>query len=95
MPVNVVVQFQALAEKLPAFQTIMETVRVELPKTPGCQAVSVMQDADNPCRFTLVETWESQGRHKAHIESLVADGTWAHIASHLAAQPSSGYFHPL
>lgn len=95
MPVSVVVQFQALAENLPAFQTIMETVRVDLPKVPGCGGVSVLQDADNPCRFTLIETWQSRDRHSAHIESLVADGTWASIASHLDGPPSSGYFNAL
>lgn len=95
MSVNVIVQFNALTEKLPAFQAIMETVKADLPKIPGCQGVSIMQDFDNPCQFTLVETWESRERHSAHVQSLIADGTWAGIASHLDTQPSSGYFRTL
>ncbi len=92
MSVQVVVQFKALAEKQAAFEAIMESVKADLPKVPGCLGVSVMQDIDDPCRFTLVETWESQDRHKAHIGKLIADGTWAGIESHLDDQPGSGYF---
>lgn len=92
MSVNVVVQFKVLAEKQAAFQTIMASVKTDLPKVLGCLGVSVMQDLEAPCRFTLVETWESQDRHKAHIENLIADGTWAGIESHLDERPVSGYF---
>lgn len=95
MSVIVIVQFKALAEKQAAFQAIMETVKTDLPKVPGCLGVSVMNDIDDPRRFTLVETWESQDRHKAHIESLIADGSWTGIESHLDDQPSSGYFHQM
>lgn len=95
MPVNVVVQFKTLAEKQAAFLAIMETVKADLPQVPGCLAVSVMQSVEDPCRFTLVETWEDQGRHQAHIEALLADGTWAGIESHLENQPVSCYFQVL
>ncbi|WP_371136208.1 putative quinol monooxygenase [Devosia sp.] len=66
-----------------------------IPNTPGCMAVSVMQDVQGPCHFTLVETWESQERHSAHFDSLMANGTWAGMASHLATPPSSAYFRAL
>ncbi|KJF70658.1 putative quinol monooxygenase [Agrobacterium arsenijevicii] len=83
MSVSVIVQFKAMITSLSAFQTIIETVKIDLPSIAGCQAVSVMQDLEDPCRFTLVEVWESQERHAAHVANLIADGTWAGIASHL------------
>lgn len=92
MSVYLVVQFKSLAEKQIAFQAIMESVKTSLPQVPGCLGVSVMQDIEDPCRFTLVETWESQDRQKAHIKNLIANGAWAHIESHLDKQPDSGYF---
>ena len=95
MSVSVIVQFNALPGSLASFQSIMETVKIDLPTIPGCRGVTVMQDLEDPCRFTLVEVWESQARHAAHVEGLIADGTWADIASHLAAQPSSGYLRTL
>ncbi|WP_160320383.1 putative quinol monooxygenase [Rhizobium ecuadorense] len=95
MSVNVIVQFKALTASLSAFQNIMEAVKVDLPKISGCRGVSVMQDLEDPCRFTLVEVWESQAKHAAHLENLVADGTWTSIACHLDTQPSTGYFRTL
>lgn len=95
MSVNVVVLFKVLPERQTAFQTIMEQVKSDLPKVPGCLGVSVMQNIDDPRRFTLVETWESQDKHQAHIEKLIADGTWAGIESHLDDEPGSGYFHQM
>ncbi|WEZ85425.1 antibiotic biosynthesis monooxygenase (plasmid) [Rhizobium sp. 32-5/1] len=95
MSVSVVVQFKALPTSLASFQNIMETVKIDLPTIPGCRGVSVMQDLEDSCRFTLVEVWESQARHAAHVEGLIADGTSASIAAHLDMQPSSGYFRTL
>lgn len=95
MSVNVIVQFNALPTSLASFQSIMETVKVDLPTIPGCRGVTVMQDLKDPCRFTLVEVWESEETHAAHVEGLIADGTWTGIASYLATQPSPGYFRSL
>jgi len=92
MPVNVVVHFKTQVAKQAAFQAIMEAVKTDLPQVPGCLAVSVMQSIEDPCRFTLVETWADRNSHQAHIERLTADGTWAGIESHLEDQPGSGYF---
>jgi quinol monooxygenase YgiN len=41
--------------------------------------------------FTLVETWESEGAHRAHIERVVQSGGWEHIRAHLVSDPLSSY----
>ncbi|MCX2723631.1 putative quinol monooxygenase [Roseibium salinum] len=92
---KVVVQFRAKKENRQAFEAIMCSVSRDLPGADGCKAVDVLQHVDDTCRYTLVETWESQGLHQAHIEGLIADGTWASIVALLAEQPVSGYCHNL
>jgi quinol monooxygenase YgiN len=92
MSVKVVVQFKALQNKLEAFEILMRSVSKDLPGVTGCQGVEVLQDHEDACRFTLVETWDSSEIHKSHIDGLIADGTWAAIAGHLAEEPVSGYF---
>ncbi|MBT0961034.1 putative quinol monooxygenase [Denitromonas iodatirespirans] len=95
MTTNVIITFTAKPEKLAAFTDILQSVKTELPKVDGCIAVDVFNDTANPCVFTLVETWQSESAHKAHIEGVVSSGGWSHIASHLACDPSSSYFKAL
>ncbi|EJC83320.1 hypothetical protein Rleg4DRAFT_6949 [Rhizobium leguminosarum bv. trifolii WSM2297] len=92
MSIKILVQFKALAEKQVAFHAIMESVKTDLPKAPGCLSATVMQAAGNPCQYALVETWDSEARHKAHVQGLLSNGAWAKIESHLDGQPISAYF---
>ncbi|GAB2185388.1 putative quinol monooxygenase [Roseibium sp. LAB1] len=95
MAIKVVVHFKALKDRQGAFETIMRSVATDLPGVAGCQGVEVLRHEEDACRFTLVETWQSEAIHKAHIDGLVAEGTWATIAGHLAEDPESGYFRAL
>lgn len=95
MSVKVIVQFKAREDRQEAFETIMRSVSKDLPGVPGCRSVDVLRDSEDACRFTLVETWDSADIHKAHIDGLIADGTWAVVAGHLAEDPVSGYFKDL
>ena len=89
---NVIITFKAKPEKLTAFREILGGVKTDLPKVDGCIAVSVFNDTQDACVFTLVETWQSQAAHQKHIEGVVSSGGWSHIASHLSCDPSSSYF---
>jgi quinol monooxygenase YgiN len=89
---NVIVMFRSLPEKLAAFSAIMAGVKNDLPRVEGCIAVHVFNDNNDPCAFTLVETWESEAAHKRHIDGVVSSGGWSHIASHLASDPVSSYY---
>lgn len=95
MAVKVVVQFEARSDRAQAFERVMHTVARDLPNVAGCVGVEVLQNQEDACRFTLVETWDSRERHQAHIEGLIADGTWTAIADHLCEDPVSGYFQHL
>lgn len=92
MSIHVVVQFNSLPGKRAEFENIMRSLANDLPGVPGCQGVQVLQNAEDACCFTLVEKWDSREVHNAHIDGLVADGTWEAIAEHLSEEPNSGYF---
>lgn len=95
MSTNVIITFTSKPDKLAAFTEILIDVKRDLPKVGGCLDVRIFSDTQNPCVFTLVETWESEAAHKKHIEGVVSSGGWNHIASHLACDPSSSYYKAL
>ncbi|WP_395831579.1 putative quinol monooxygenase [Elstera sp.] len=95
MSINVIITFKSKPEKLVAFTEILDGVKTDLPKVDGCISVNIYNADLDPCVFTLVETWRSESDHKKHIEGVVSSGGWSHIASHLACDPSSGYFKSL
>jgi quinol monooxygenase YgiN len=87
-----IITFRSKPEKLGQFIDIMHSVKATLPHVSGCSAVRVHQGTDDPCVFTLVETWDSEDRHREHIAGLVANGTWAQVARLLASDPESRYY---
>ncbi|WP_428643797.1 putative quinol monooxygenase [Roseibium sp.] len=92
MAVKVVVQFKVREDSQAAFESIMRSVATDLPAVAGCTNVEVLQQSDDAGRFVLVETWDSREVHQSHVNGLVADGTWASLATHLAEDPVTGYF---
>jgi quinol monooxygenase YgiN len=89
--IHLIVTFEASAEKLQAFRQILQQVKAELPQVPGCKAVRILNSTTNERVFTLVETWESESAHRAHIERVIQTGAWEHIRAHLVTDPLSSY----
>jgi quinol monooxygenase YgiN len=89
---NVIITFKSTPEKLAEFGKLLSQAKLELPKVNGCEAFRVFNDVSDPCTFTLVETWTSEADHKANMEKMVASGLWSHLATHLACDPTSGYY---
>jgi quinol monooxygenase YgiN len=90
--ITTVITFRAKPEKLAAFSDVIHSVKAALPNVPGCKAVRAMQGTDDPCLFTLVETWISEDRHREHIAGLMADGSWSQVATLLEGEPESRYY---
>jgi quinol monooxygenase YgiN len=86
-----IVTFEASAEKLQAFRQILQQIKADLPQVPGCKAVRIFNSTTNERVFTLVETWESESAHRAHIERVIQTGAWEHIRAHLVTDPLSSY----
>ncbi len=89
--IHLIVTFEASGEKLAAFRQILQQVKTDLPQVSGCQAVRIFNSTANERVFTLVETWESESAHRAHIEHVVRSGGWEHIRAHLVSDPLSSY----
>jgi quinol monooxygenase YgiN len=92
MDTHLIITFTARPEQRAAFAELLAKVQEQLPQIPGCKSVRTFNSAGDPCVFTLLETWESEELHQAHIERVVSSGAWNHIASHLAREPVSGYY---
>ena len=96
MDTNVIITFKSKPEKLAAFINLLNQAKNDLPnKVVGCKAFRIFNDVNEPCTFTLVETWASETDHKKNIESMVSSGFWSHIATHLACDPTSSYYKEL
>jgi quinol monooxygenase YgiN len=89
--IHLIVTFEASGERLAAFRQLLQQVKTDLPQAPGCRAVRIFNSTSNERVFTLVETWESENAHRAHIERVVASGGWDHIRAHLVSDPLSSY----
>jgi quinol monooxygenase YgiN len=90
-PINVIITFEAKPERASAFAELMSQVKQSLPSANGCRGVQLFGRSDNACVFTLVESWESQGHHQAHVAGAVASGAWSALEAQLACAPVSSY----
>lgn len=96
MSTYVIFTCKSQPDKLVALTKILNQAKIDFPNNvKGCEAFRIFNDVNDPCTFTLVETWASEIDHKKNIESMVASGVWGHIASHLACDPVSSYFKEL
>jgi quinol monooxygenase YgiN len=92
---NVIISFNVKPDAVESFKKILVGVKHDLPCVPGCTGVQVFGHAEDPCAFTLVESWQSVEAHKEHIYRVVSSGEWSSIAAHLDREPTSGYYRPI
>lgn len=95
MTINVIITFKSKPEKLTEFVNLLNQAKTDLPKVAGCEVFRVFNDVNDPCTFSLVETWTSEIDHKNNFENMVASGFWSYLATHLACDPTSGYYKEL
>lgn len=88
------ITFIVKPEELHTFETLLKSVKINLPKVDGCNDVQVYcHPEEAPGTFTLLETWDNKSLHQAHIESLQASGEWRKIEKMLASPPNGRYLH--
>lgn len=92
MPEKLIIRFNVKQEKLLSFRNIMDDVKTQLAKIPGCNSVNIFNDTENIAEFVLIEDWDSKEEHAAHVQNLIASGQWQLIAEHLASDPTSSYY---
>lgn len=92
MSLRLVIHFQVKNDKLASFHKLMMKTREMLPTVDGCMGVEIFNSPDDPCRFMLIEAWESRLLHDRYFEYLERSGAWGHLVSHLQTDPTSQYF---
>ncbi|WP_138161879.1 putative quinol monooxygenase [Parasedimentitalea maritima] len=75
--------------QLATFHTAMEGVQASLPQVSGCEGVRVLRTEGSTPHYILVEDWQSQIQHQAHLDALIASGEWAKLKSMLSQPPQS------
>ena len=93
--VTFIITFKSTPAALPDFRKLLDSVARDLPAVEGCQGVQILCAIDDPCLFTLVETWDSREAHAAHVQRLIDSGGWNSVVAHLAQAPESRYFQAL
>lgn len=90
--IQVIITFETKPEASLPFAALLDQVQQDLPRVNGCKGVRVFSGSESPCVFTLLEHWDSEAAHQAHIATVVASGAWDSIAAHLARDPVSHYY---
>ena len=93
----VLVRYQALPDQVAAAQREISALVAKVQASePDCGGITMLQDAADPTRFTLIEHWPSQeiflGPHmqQPHIQSFIqAAGAF------LAGPPDISFWHPV
>lgn len=86
-----IITFTTRPEAASGFRAMLDRVKHDLPTVAGCRGVSIFCASDDPAVFTLVEQWDSEQAHQAHIANLTASGGWDAIAACLLAPPAGRY----
>jgi len=90
------ITFVLKPDRISDFQTMLATVKTDLPNVDGCQSVRIFQhDADAQNTFTLLETWDTKLLHQAHVARLQESGDWDAIDAMLATPPNGHYMQAL
>ncbi len=92
MKTNLIIHFNVKSNQLQEFAGVLKQVKQDLPNVAGCLGVQVFQSQSNEQQYTLVESWESQAQHEAHIKNLVESGVWDEFVKHLQQEPVSAYY---
>jgi quinol monooxygenase YgiN len=53
----------------------------------GCRAYDLFQNMETPCEFALVEEWEGEAAHEAHMRAPHVQRMLAEAGPFLAAPP--------
>ncbi len=84
---RVVITFEVLEDKLEMFGGVMTSMKTDLPQAEGCNGLVIHKDRANPFVFVLVEDWDSEELHDAHIAKVVAAGGWDVLLTMLKGEP--------
>ena len=96
MTTTVLITYRARMDQIEAARReLAALVATVLAKEPDCGGITMLQDVDDPTRFTLVEQWPSReiflGPHmqQPHIQAFIQSA-----GAFLAGPPDISFWHP-
>jgi len=95
MGIHLIITLNAKKNRLAAFTKIMMQAKTDLPEIENCKDVHIFKNTHNPCKFSLIETRDSEEQHKSHLEELTRSGGWKHMSSYLTSDPVMSYFNKI
>jgi quinol monooxygenase YgiN len=93
MRIRLFVKFTVKPQNVDAFIDAMQVAKSVLLNAPGCEAVELIQCAEDPCKVFLSEIWESREIHDAYAASMAEAGSMGGLAAFLEGAPEPSVFH--
>lgn len=82
---------QAKPDQVEALRDFLISIMEGIKASQGCESVQLLQNQDDPTRFTMIEIWDSIESHRASVKEIPPE-LLAEIRTLLASTPSGGYF---
>lgn len=88
-----VVRMTFRPDAVEAFIHRFESIQPRVKAASGCEAVILLQDADNPCVVSTMSIWASAAHLEAYRQSTLFGEVWPQTKSGFAAPPqATSYF---
>jgi quinol monooxygenase YgiN len=84
--VHVVAHIHALPEKIDAVRSVLEGLLAPTRQEAGCIEYDFYEDADDPSKFTFIETWSSREALDAHLKTPHLEAGAAALQGRLAEE---------
>ena len=93
MQMRLFVSFNVKPESIDVFLQVMQQAKTELAKVPGCQAVELIQSADNTSKIILSEVWESKAIHDQYAAKMAETSSMDGLSPLLNGAPETSEFY--
>lgn len=91
MPVTRIGEVQAKDGLVDDLRDFLTSILPGIQESEGCESVQLLQGADDPSMFVVIEVWESIEAHQASVKNIPAEKL-GEIMPLLATSPSGSYF---
>ena len=86
---KVILRLAARPDKVETLKPVLLELAAESRKEKDCLSYHVLQNQADPCDFTLVEEWTSEGALDAHLKTQHVANAFAKGGPLLAAAPDA------
>ena len=95
MSSHLLVCFVAAAGHADDLERRLRLAASNLPAVPGCRRATLYRDKSAAERFVLLEEWDDETAHSAHLNVYVQGAEWHSIVASLSEQPQGRWLHQI